>query len=177
MIPKTARPHEIGVIPGLPVRYVLCCSTAGVTMIAGLIRLVLILIVVAGVAAFFFGYRWGYGHTPAQPPGEVGTIGRDQPVDPSKARDAGAAIGERAATAANAASEAISDGQLTAKIKSKMALDDLVQARAIDVDTQNGNVTLSGRVRTHAERERAMLLARETAGVRNVVDRLVVEAR
>jgi BON domain len=146
-------------------------------MISGLIRLVLILIVVAGLAAFFFGYRWGYDHTPTQPPGEVGTIGRDQPVDPSKARDAGAAIGERAAETANAASEAIADGQITAKIKSKMALDDLVQARTIDVDTQNGNVTLSGRVRTQAERERAMLLARETAGVRNVVDRLVVEAR
>ena len=146
-------------------------------MIAGLIRLLLILIVVAGLAAFFYGYRWGYGHTPAQTRDQVGTIGRDEPIDPSKARDAGAAIGERAAAAANAANEAIEDGQLTAKIKSKMALDDLVQARTIDVDTQNGNVTLSGRVRTRAERERALLLARETAGVRNVVDRLVVEAR
>ena len=58
-----------------------------------------------------------------------------------------------------------------------MALDDLVQARTIDVDTQNGNVTLTGRVRTKPERERALLLARETAGVRNVVDRLVVDAR
>ena len=119
----------------------------------------------------------GYGHTPAQTRDQVGTIGRGEPIDPSKARDAGAAIGERAAAAANAASEAIDDGQFTAKIKSKMALDDLVQARTIDVDTQNGNVTLSGRVRTKPERERALLLARETAGVRNVVDRLVVEAR
>jgi osmotically-inducible protein OsmY len=58
-----------------------------------------------------------------------------------------------------------------------MALDDLVQARTIDVDTKDGNVTLSGRVRIPAERERALLLARETAGVRNVVDRLVVEGR
>jgi BON domain len=151
--------------------------SVGVTMIAGLIRLVLILLVVAGLAAFFIGYRWGYGHTPTRPPEEVGTIGRDQPVDPSKARDAGAAIGERAAVAANAASEAVEDGQLTAKIKSKMALDDLVQARTIDVDTTSGTVTLSGRVRTKAERERALQLARETAGVRMVVDRLVVEAR
>jgi osmotically-inducible protein OsmY len=146
-------------------------------MISGLIRLVLILIVVAGLVAFVVGYRWGYGRTPTEGRDQVGTIGRNEPIDPSKARDVGAAIGERAAAAANAAGEVIEDGQITAKIKSKMALDDLVQARTIDVDTKDGNVTLSGRVRTPAERERALLLARETAGVRNVVDRLVLEAR
>ena len=66
---------------------------------------------------------------------------------------------------------------MTAKIKSKMTLDDLVQARTINVDTKDGVVTVKGRVRTEAERQRALQLARETAGVKAVVDRLVVETR
>jgi hyperosmotically inducible protein len=55
-----------------------------------------------------------------------------------------------------------------------MALDDLVKASAIDVDTSNGVVTLSGTVATEAERQRAVHLARETEGVRSVQDRLRV---
>ena len=66
---------------------------------------------------------------------------------------------------------------MTAKIKSKMTLDDLVQARTINVDTKDGVVTVKGRVRTDAERQRALQLARETAGVKAVVDQLTVEAR
>jgi osmotically-inducible protein OsmY len=66
------------------------------------------------------------------------------------------------------------DATLTAKIKSKMALDDLVQAREIDVDTLADTVTLTGVVGSEAERERALRIARETEGVRTVVDRLAV---
>jgi osmotically-inducible protein OsmY len=66
-----------------------------------------------------------------QPPA-VGTSGR---VDTEKAREGGAKVGEKTAVAASRADEALSDGALTAKIKSKMALDDLVQARTIDVTT------------------------------------------
>jgi osmotically-inducible protein OsmY len=35
-------------------------------------------------------------------------------------------------------------------------------------------VTLSGRVRSEEERQRAVALARETEGVKNVTDRLVI---
>jgi osmotically-inducible protein OsmY len=55
-----------------------------------------------------------------------------------------------------------------------MALDDLVQARAIDVSTTGQVVTLSGTVRSAAEHDRAVQLARDTAGVKQVVDRLTV---
>jgi hypothetical protein len=146
-------------------------------MIRALIRLVILIVVVAAAAAFFLGYRWGNGRivSPADRP--VATVGRDAPVDPSKARQTGAQVGEKVAQAANAAGDVLSDGQLTAKIKSKMALDDLVQARTIDVDSRDGVVTLGGRVRSDAERRRAVELARDTAGVKSVVDRLVVEAR
>jgi osmotically-inducible protein OsmY len=43
------------------------------------------------------------------------------------------------------------------------------------VDTNGGTVTLSGAVDSNSQRERAMRLARETAGVVKVVDKLRVK--
>jgi hypothetical protein len=146
-------------------------------MVRGLVRLVLIVIIAVGIGAFFLGYRWSNGGVRAPEREPVGTIGRDADVDRSKARETGAKVGEQVAVAADKAGDALADGQLTAKIKSKMALDDSVKALAIDVDTDDGVVTLSGRVGSDAERQRALSLARETAGVKKVVDRLVVQAR
>ena len=77
-------------------------------------------------------------------------------------------------SAAAEAQAALAQGSLTAKIKSKMALDDLVRARSINVDTSGGVATLTGTVSSEAERQRALQLARETNGVTTVVDRLVV---
>jgi osmotically-inducible protein OsmY len=66
------------------------------------------------------------------------------------------------------------DAGVTTKIKTQFASDDLVKARNIDVDTKDRVVTLSGEVRTPAEEEKALQLARNTDGVANVVDRLDV---
>ncbi len=68
----------------------------------------------------------------------------------------------------------MSDSALTAKIKSKMALDDYVDARAITVDTSRSIVTLTGVVASADARDRAVRLARETQGVTRVDDRLRV---
>ena len=73
------------------------------------------------------------------------------------------------------AGAAIDEGKLTAKIKGKMILDDLVKARAIDVTTAGTTVTLSGSVISRQEHDRAVQLARETEGVTQVVDRLVIQ--
>jgi hyperosmotically inducible protein len=85
----------------------------------------------------------------------------------------------RAATldAAGKLGDTMSESALTAKIKSKMALDDHVNARAINIDTAGAVVTLSGRVASKDERDRALRLARDTAGVTRVVDRLQVNER
>ena len=48
----------------------------------------------------------------------------------------------------------MSDASLTTKIKAKMTLDDTIEARNIDVDTDGTVVTLSGTVRSDAERAR-----------------------
>jgi hyperosmotically inducible protein len=141
-------------------------------MFRALLRLVVVVVVLVAAAAFFLGW-WGGGRLGSVdgPDATIGTTGR---VDADKAKAVGAEVGARTAEAANRAGEVLSDGALTAKIKSKMALDDLVRARAIDVTTTNGTVTLSGSVQSTAEHDRAVQLAKETAGVAQVVDRLTV---
>lgn len=139
-------------------------------MIRTLLKVVLVVILIAAATAFFVGYRFGDNgvETPvAAQPGPAATT-------TEKARETGAAIGEAVATGAVKAQHALDEGALTAKIKSKMALDDTVKALSIDVDTAGTVVTLSGTVNSEAERTRALQLARETAGVTSVVDRLSV---
>jgi osmotically-inducible protein OsmY len=145
------------------------------SMIRTLLRVILIVIILVGVAAFFVGYRWaGDDRDPVVDPA-VGTTGaRDTSIDTSRARETGAEIGEKVAAGVNRVERAAEQGSLTAKIKSKMALDDQVDAAAIDVDTDGTIVTLSGRVSNEAERARAVRLARETEGVTSVVDRLAI---
>jgi osmotically-inducible protein OsmY len=138
-------------------------------MIRALLRLVIAVILVIGIAAFFFGYRWGTGPGDVErPSATTGTI------DTSRARQAGAEVGEAVATGANEAQRAAANGAITAKIKAKMALDERVKAAEIDVDTSGSIVTLRGRVATQQERARAVQLARETDGVTSVVDELSV---
>ena len=138
-------------------------------MFRGLLRLALIVVIVAAAAAFFMGYKLGDGGV------ETPLSARQIPsVDTTKARETGAAIGERVATGASEAEKVLTEGSLTAKIKAKMALDDTVRALAIDIDTKGTTVTLSGTVHSEAEHVKALQLARDTAGVSSVIDRLVI---
>ena len=84
-------------------------------------------------------------------------------------------MGEKVAVAAAKVKEEAGEAALTSKIKAKMVLDDNIRARAIDVSTDGSTVTLTGTVQSVDEHDRAMRLARETAGVTQVVDRLRVQ--
>src|SRR5262249_51859122 len=126
-------------------------------MIRALLKVVLIVIVIVGAVAFFLGRR--SSNTGILPDSPVHASG---PVDTDKARDAGAKIGETTANAVNKAEDALKNAGVTAKIKSKMALDDLVKARNIEVDTNGSVVTLTGSVGSEGERRRAVELAKET---------------
>jgi osmotically-inducible protein OsmY len=141
-------------------------------MIRGLIRGVLLVIVVVAIAAFLIGYRWADDDVAVEREPVVGTTGG--PVSVDGAREVGAEVGERVAEGTNEARRLAADGAITARIKSKMALDEIVEAADIDVDTNGGTVTLSGRVASTAERERAVQLARETSGVTSVNDQLTL---
>ena len=59
-------------------------------------------------------------------------------------------------------------------MKSKLAADDTVKAYEINVDTQNHVVTLTGTVESAVAKEQAIRIARDTDGVRNVVDNLTL---
>ena len=139
-------------------------------MIRSFLKLVLVVIVLVGLGAFLL-VRWS-SNAKVLPDSPVG--GASGPVDTSKARDVGAKVGEATAKAANKAKDAIEPAAVTAKIKSKMALDDLVKARNINVDTNGTVVTLTGVVGSEAERKRAVELAKETDGVTSVIDHLQV---
>ncbi len=144
-------------------------------MFRSLLKLVIVLVILVGVGAFFLGW-WGSGRVAPvdHPVAAVGTAGR---IDTEKAKEVGAEVAAKTADAANKAGEVLTDAALTAKIKSKMALDDSVKARSIDVSTTNYVVTLRGTVGSVAEHDRAVQLAKETAGVTKVVDRLGVSVR
>jgi hyperosmotically inducible periplasmic protein len=140
------------------------------TMRAIRLLIVLLVLVVAGVLGY--NYWTGNGWT-LRPPSTSATG-----VDAEKAREKGAELAREAAettkVAAERTGEVVSEAAITAKIKSKMALDDEVKARSINVDTIGTTVTLRGTVHSERERERAVRLARETEGITQVVDKLQV---
>ena len=71
--------------------------------------------------------------------------------------------------------ETIDDTTITTRVKTAMLNDPAVGGMRIDVDTNRGVVTLSGRVKSEAERQQAIELARRTSGVVKVNDALQVE--
>ena len=66
------------------------------------------------------------------------------------------------------------DSGITTAVKSKLAADDTVKAYQVDVDTNNHVVTLKGDVNSSLAKERAVEIARNTDGVRDVIDQIRV---
>jgi hyperosmotically inducible periplasmic protein len=69
----------------------------------------------------------------------------------------------------------LSDPALTTAVKAKLIEDTTVGGLRIDVDTNNGVVTLTGDVHSQAEKNKAIQLARDTDGVKSVTDKLTVK--
>jgi osmotically-inducible protein OsmY len=70
--------------------------------------------------------------------------------------------------------ETIDDTTITTRVKTAMLNDPQVGGLRIDVDTFKGAVTLSGRVKSDAEKQQAISLARGISGVTEVKDALQV---
>lgn len=71
----------------------------------------------------------------------------------------------------------VKDSVVTAKIKAKLAKDKMTSATHIKVDTDNsGAVMLSGTAKSKAEAEKAIAIARETEGVKDVQSTIQVKA-
>jgi hyperosmotically inducible protein len=69
----------------------------------------------------------------------------------------------------------LTDAEITSAVKTKFMADKTVSAMAINVDTDHGVVTLKGDVKSAAEKQQALKIARETKGVRSVVDQLAIK--
>src|SRR4051812_288330 len=70
----------------------------------------------------------------------------------------------------------VDDGWITTKIKSDFAVDKLVSATNIHVDTDNGVVHLSGVAKSQDEANRAVQIARGVNGVRSVRNEMQVQS-
>lgn len=141
------------------------------------LRTVVLSLLVVLVAFVVYSYLSGSAWSPiprVDRPVAAGTAGT---ATVETARERGAEVGEKLAIAAAKVRETAGEAALTSKIKAKMVLDDNIRARAIDVTTDESTVTLRGTVRSVDEHDRALQLARETAGVTRVVDRLRVDVK
>ena len=67
-----------------------------------------------------------------------------------------------------------SDAEITTAVRAQLATEPKINLFDVTVDTRDGVVTLSGRVRADADRVKAEKLARGVAGVRSVINLLEV---
>jgi hyperosmotically inducible protein len=135
-----------------------------------------------GVAVAAIAYATGYWEPGISGRGRIAEVSSAakavaEKVDTESVRKASAEVADRIEAGADRAGEALAEARLTAKIKSKMALDDTLQGADLDVETQGTVVTVAGKVETGAQRERSLQLARETDGVSSVTDRITVAGR
>jgi hyperosmotically inducible periplasmic protein len=76
--------------------------------------------------------------------------------------------------AADKTAQVTSDMGITAKVNAALVADDQLKATQINVDTRDGQVTLSGQAPDARSRERATTLAQAVDGVKQVNNQLVV---
>jgi hyperosmotically inducible protein len=84
---------------------------------------------------------------------------------------------EKAKDALSKTGEVITDGWISSRIKTKFMGDEALRASAIDVDSSDHVVTLSGAVPNAAAHAKALSMAREVEGVNRVVDKLKVASK
>ena len=85
-------------------------------------------------------------------------------------------IGASACATTRPATEQASDSVITGRVGRRLTADPDVKRYEIDVDTIDGVVTLRGKVDTQTMKASAERIARDTDGVRRVVNELIVDA-
>lgn len=75
------------------------------------------------------------------------------------------------------AKQSMTDAEILAKVKSKLAADPEINPFNLDVDVEEGVVTLTGRVAKRQAKEEAGRLAQDTEGVRDVRNQVKVGDR
>ena len=85
-----------------------------------------------------------------------------------------ACAGTRLGVSSGVSSQEYAALDLIAKVKTALLNDAVVGARRIDVHAAAGDIILSGRVASEAERDRAVQIARSVDGVTSVSSRLEI---
>lgn len=91
-----------------------------------------------------------------------------------RADAAGPSMGERTEGAASQAGQAIDDAKITTVVKSKYLADDTLKGLEISVDTEQGVVTLTGKVQNDSAKDLANQIASGVEGVVSVNNQLTV---
>src|SRR6266702_1447589 len=89
----------------------------------------------------------------------------------------GQVVRRKAREAGQAVADATADARITAAIKGKLIANRDLSALSISVNTTGGIVTLSGTVSSPEDISKAMLVAMESDGVREVVSTLQVKSK
>lgn len=84
------------------------------------------------------------------------------------------ALGMVACSSTRTPGTQVDDAAITSAVKAKLAADGDINPFNIDVDTNEGVVTLQGRVEKQEARSKAEQLARETDGVARVINLIKV---
>jgi hyperosmotically inducible periplasmic protein len=71
-------------------------------------------------------------------------------------------------------SNGLTDAKIATVVKTRLLFESEVSGTAIDVDAENGVVTLQGEVDSSAEKDLAVAIAKNTADVSRVIDKLQV---
>jgi hyperosmotically inducible periplasmic protein len=75
------------------------------------------------------------------------------------------------------AGQNVDDAALTTSVKTKLAADKLSSLTRVDVDTNNGTVSLNGVVESSDQRARAQELASQVKGVNRVINNIQVQKK
>lgn len=87
------------------------------------------------------------------------------------------ALGGCQAMTGRTAGQNVDDAAITASVQTQLTTERLSNFTRIDVDTNNGVVSLNGVVDSADHKQRAEQLARRVGGVKNVVNNLQVQRR
>ncbi len=88
---------------------------------------------------------------------------------------AGKEVGDKTEDVIEKVAGKTADATITSAVKMKFAKDKTVDALDINVDTKDGNVTLTGAVKTKTEADQAVELAKSVEGVKSVTPRLTIK--
>ena len=113
------------------------------------------------------------GKAPESPPA---TATAPAPTSPATTPPAAppATAGTPPAAERSAAGQGLDDSALTTKVKTALLADDKVKGLNINVDSNNGTVTLTGKAGSPEEKNQALKIVRGVEGVKNVEDRIAV---